>query len=420
MLGGRRVRAGIGTNLSQARVLSVAVVVALVLVWISPDARGATVLKLEKGRHGSFYAAGELLVSYESGATRQHVGEVVERSRARVEDEIPVADAQLLSFPAIKHEQSGHVRKEKLRKAKQALEKRPGVEHVDYNYLRQPYYEPNDTRYQIGAQWDLDSINAPEAWNKSLGKGVRVAVVDSGIDADHPDLKSKIALQKDLLNNDDLANDDVGHGTHVAGTIGAATNNGRGVAAVCPACKLLAAKVGNSTGIFDADIAQGIYWSVNNRASAINISIGGRAYSLALKHAVDYAWEHDVVVVASAGNEDTDAPSYPAAFGHVISVSATDRQNGKAEFSNYGPTIDVAAPGVEILSTVPGGGYELKQGTSMASPHVAALAGLLATGDLSAQEIRRRIERTATDIGPEGKDRFYGSGLINANKAVRR
>ena len=270
-------RSGRGISLLQASMLSVAVAIALVLVWLSPDARGATkAARIDGDPQGSLYAAGELLVSYEPEASRQRVGEVVERSRARVKEEISVADAQLLSFPAIKHEQSGRVREEKLRKAKKALQKRPGVKHVDYNYLRLPYYEANDPRFTNGAQWDLDSINAPEAWNKTLGNGVRVAVVDSGIDGDHPDLQSKIALQKDLLNNDDVANDDVGHGTHVAGTVGAATNNGRGVAAVCPGCKLLVAKVGNLNGIFDADIAQGIYWSVNNRASAINLSLGGR------------------------------------------------------------------------------------------------------------------------------------------------
>jgi len=405
----------------QASMLSVAVAIALVLVWLSPDARGATkAARIDGDPQGSLYAAGELLVSYEPEASRQRVGEVVERSRARVKEEISVADAQLLSFPAIKHEQSGRVREEKLRKAKKALQKRPGVMHVDYNYLRIPYDEPNDPRFPGRGQWGLRTIEAPAAWEKSLGNGVRVAVVDSGIDGDHPDLEGKIALQKDLLNNDAVANDDVGHGTHVAGTIGAATNNSRGVAAVCPGCKLQVAKVGNLDGIRDADIAQGIYWSANNRASAINISIAGPEYSWALKHAVDYAWEHDVVVVAAAGNGDTNAPNYPAAYGHVISVSATDRQNRRAEFSNYGKTVDVAAPGVGILSTFPDGNYETESGTSMASPHVAALAGLLATKDLSAPEIRRRIQRTTTDIGPEGKDRYYGWGLINANEAVRR
>ena len=124
--------------------------------------------------------------------------------------------------------------------------------------------------------------------------------------------------------------------------------------------------------------------------------------------------------MAAAGNENTDRPSYPAAYKHVISVSATDQQNKRARFSNYGTTVDVAAPGVEILSTVPGGRYGGKAGTSMASPHVAALAGLLAAQDRSAPEIRSRIERTAKDIGAGGKDRIYGRGLIDANRAVRR
>jgi thermitase len=418
------VRSGREINFLQAKVLLVAVVVALVVVWISPDARGATTAtRIDGDPQGGLYAAGELLVTYEPEASRQHVGEVVERSRARVKEEISVADAQLLSFPAIKHEQSGRVREVKLQEAKEALQKRPDVEHVDYNYLRTPYLEPNDPKFQSEKQWDLFRIEAPAAWNNTLGNGVRVAVVDTGIDGDHPDLESKIALQKDLVNNDADAEDDAdGHGTHVAGTIGAATNNSRGVAAVCPGCKLMVAKSGGGgeNGFTDADIAQGIYWSVNNRARAINLSLGSKGKSRVLEHAVDYAWDHGVVVVAAAGNENTARPRYPAAYKHVISVSATNQQNKRAPFSNYGSTVDVAAPGVEILSTVPGGRYGGKSGTSMASPHVAALAGLLATQRRSAREIRTQIERTAKDIGPRGRDQFYGRGLIDANRAVRR
>jgi thermitase len=418
------VRSGREINFLQAKVLLVAVVVALVVVWISPDARGATTAtRIDGDPQGGLYAAGELLVTYEPEASRQHVGEVVERSRARVKEEISVADAQLLSFPAIKHEQSGRVREVKLQEAKEALQKRPDVEHVDYNYLRTPYLEPNDPKFQSEKQWDLFRIEAPAAWNNTLGNGVRVAVVDTGIDGDHPDLESKIALQKDLVNNDADAEDDAdGHGTHVAGTIGAATNNSRGVAAVCPGCKLMVAKSGGGgeNGFTDADIAQGIYWSVNNRARVINLSVGGEEFSWALKHAVDYAWEHRVVVVAAAGNDDTARPSYPAAYGHAISVVATNKADRKSPFSNYGTTVDVAAPGVEIWSTVPGAGYDTKSGTSMASPHVAAVAGLLAAQDRSASEIRRRIQRTATDLGASGKDNKFGWGLINARKAVER
>jgi subtilisin family serine protease len=220
-----------------------------------------------------------------------------------------------------------------------------------------------------------------------------------------------------MVNNDNVAEDDGGHGTHVAGTVAAATNNGEGVAAVCPSCKLLVAKSGDENGSLTSDVVQGIYWSVDNRAKAINLSLGSYGNSRILEHAVNYAWKHGVVVVAAAGNDNTERPSYPAAYDKVISVAATDQADRKASFSNYGK-VDVAAPGVGILSTVPGGGYEAWDGTSMASPHVAALAGLLAAQGRTAPEIRRRIERTAVDLGADGKDKYYGWGRIDAQRAV--
>ena len=203
----------------------------------------------------------------------------------------------------------------------------------------------------------------------------------------------------------------------MAGTIGAVTDNGVGVAAVCPSCRLLVAKSGSARVLFDTDIVQGIYWSVDNRAKAINLSLGARADSRILKHAVNYAWAHNVVVVAAAGNENSSEPNYPAGYKNVISVAATNQADKKATFSNFGK-IDVAAPGVDIYSTVPGGDYGYKQGTSMASPHVAALAGLLASQGRSALEIRNRIQRTAVDLGAEGKDKYYGWGRIDADRAV--
>jgi thermitase len=293
------------------------------------------------------------------------------------------------------------------------------VKYVDYNYLRLPAYAPNDPRFVGGSQWNLHKIEAPAAWETELGRGAKVAVVDTGIAANHPDLKDKIAAQTDVVRDDNVAEDDRGgHGTHVAGTVAAATNNGKGVAAVCPSCKLLIAKSGDRTGLWDSDVVQGVYWSVDNRAKVINLSLGFAGESRILEDAVDYAWQHGVVVVAAAGNFDTDEPSYPAAYDKVISVAATDEADKRADFSNYGK-IDVAAPGVGILSTVPGADrYGVKDGTSMASPHVAALAGLLAAQGLTAPEIRRRIEKTAVDLGNAGKDRLYGWGRIDAQRAV--
>ena len=169
-------------------------------------------------------------------------------------------------------------------------------------------------------------------------------------------------------------------------------------------------------------MVQGIYWSVDNGAKAINLSLGSYSPSRIEEHAVNYAWQHGVVVVAAAGNEDTDRPSYPAAYDKVISVAATNGADARADFSNYGTTVDVAAPGVNILSTVPvstvPSGYVAWQGTSMASPHVAGLAGLLAAQGRSAPEIRKRIEKTAVDLGADGKDKYFGWGRIDAQRAV--
>ncbi len=251
-------------------------------------------------------------------------------------------------------------------------------------------------------------------------------MVDTGIDANHPDLKGKVIAQHDFVHNDGTANDTAGHGTHVAGTIAASTNNGVGVAGGCPRCRLLAARVLAKNGGYDSDIARGIVWSANNGARVINLSLGGAAYSTALKRAVDYAYNKGAVVVAAAGNTGNGTYHYPAAYPDVIAVAATDSADRRASFSSYGNWVDVAAPGVDILSTYPRWlesnfyepGYKFMEGTSMASPHVAALAGLLAAQGRSKSEIRFRLLSTADDIGPEGRDRYTGAGLIDAAKAV--
>jgi thermitase len=424
-LPGRRcLRGNEAIFLRHAHIVTAAMLIALLLLWFSPDARGVTAEpEVDKDPSGAPYAAGELLVTYEPEASERDVDEAIEESDARVEEELPAPDAQLLSFPEAQDETTEAARERELREAKEILERDPDVKYVDYNYLRLPAFAPNDPLFADGSLWNLDKIGAPVAWDTVLGGRAKVAVVDSGIVADHPDLTGKIAAQKDMVNNDNVAEDDsVGHGTHVAGTVAAATNNGEGVAAVCPSCKLLIAKSGDQNGLWDLDIVQGIYWSVDNRAKVINLSLGSYGNSRSMEHAVNYAWQHGVVVVAAAGNDATDEPFYPAAYDRVISVAATDQTDGIADsdgqddFSNYGK-IDVAAPGEDILSTVPGG-YDAWDGTSMASPHVAALAGLLAAQGRTAPEIRKRIQRTAFDLGDAGKDKYYGWGRINAQRAV--
>lgn len=370
------------------------------------------------GEEGKTYVAGELIVTYEEDTTGAAEDAVVEGVAGEVEEDIEGLDAEVVALPEIKGAAPGEAREDALRRARDELEKTPGVEAVDFNYVRELSVYPNDPRFRY--QWGFKKPGFQTAWNRVKGFGIKAAVVDSGIAGSHPDLRSRIAAQRDFVGvtEDGVAEDNVGHGTHVAGTVAAATNNGAGVAGGCPGCKLLVAKVGDDM-LQDGDIAEGITWSADNGARVINLSLGGPQDSTVLRTAVDYAYGKGAVVVAAAGNENTSLPSYPAAYPNVIAVSATNRFDRRAFFSNFGTYVDVAAPGVDIQSTVPGG-YDTFSGTSMASPHVSALAGLLAAQGLGKVEIRRRILRTATDLGPDGPDPLYGYGRINAELATRR
>lgn len=279
-------------------------------------------------------------------------------------------------------ERPGEAREDALEQARQDLENEPGVEEVDYDYIRKPTYTPNDGDFR--KQYGLKKARFPQVWGNDRGDdgdGVRIAVVDTGIDAKHPDLKRKISAQADFVDDDRVAeDDDVGHGTHVAGVAAAVTNNRTGIAGGCPDCKLLVARALTDEGGFDSNIAESIVWSADRGAKVINLSFGGPEPARVLKEAVNYAHKKGAVVVAAAGNTGEEIREYPAAYPRVIAVAATDARDRRASFSSAGRYVDVAAPGVDILSTVPGG-YASYSGTSFSSPRVAALAGLLAGFD---------------------------------------
>ena len=372
--------------------------------------------KLDETSQGAPYASGELIVIYKPGAPRRAVEASDDKVAAKTKEKVPEIRTRLLTFPKIKDEKVREVREKALERRKQALERDPTVEAVEYNYLSKPVAAPNDPSFD--KQWGLEKIEAPRAWEEARGEGARVAVVDSGIDQNHPDFRGQVAAQKDFINNDPVAEDQnpYSHGTHVAGTVAAVTDNGAGVASTCPDCQLLVAKVYKDRAL-DFDVADGIVWSADNGAEAINLSLGKPSESRFLKTAIDYASNRGSLVVAAAGNSNNRVKNYPAAYPNVIAVSATNRADEKAGFSTFGDWVDVAAPGDGILSTVRGG-YGYSSGTSMASPHVAGLAGILAGEGLPASKIRQRIESTAVDLGPRGKDPYYGHGRINARSAL--
>lgn len=371
----------------------------------------------DKGPGGPQVATGELLVTYKQNSPKNERAATVRQVGAKTEKSLPRIEAQLLSFPEIKNDRSRENREQALEKRKNALEKKSSVKAVDYNYLRKPSLTPNDPYFRGAPQYGLMKPNFPKAWDRVRGKTIRIAIVDTGIATAHPDFNGRIAVQKDFVNNDSIAEDDTGHGSHVAGTAGANTGNKTGVASGAFASSLIVAKALDAGGGFDSDIADAIIWSTYNGSHVINLSLGGPGDSQTLQNAINFARGKDNVVVAAAGNDSSNVKSYPAAYDNVIAVAATNRNDRPASFSNYGDWIELSAPGVNIVSTVPGG-YAYYSGTSMASPHVAALAALLRNQGLNSSEIRYWLRRTAVDFGPRGKDVYHGYGRIDAEKAI--
>ena len=406
----------------QLGVLLVSLLAALALLLASSAARGETPAgsAVDEDGSGAPYAAGELLVTYKEDVPQNTPESLDVEVETQVEETLPEVGAQVLEFPEIKDQTSGGGRERDLAQAKVDLEQDPAVESVEYNYLDHAFATPNDPRF--GDQWGLRKASFDDAWNRTRGKGAKIAIVDSGADTGHPDLRKKIADKRDLRNEDtpNSVKDYTGHGTHVAGIAAAATGNNTGVAGSCPACRLLIAKViGQDGSATVSDVAEGIIWSTKNGADVINLSLGSKSQSSTRKRAVEYAQKRGVVVVAAAGNYDDSDPVYPAAYGGVLGVTSTDRNDVRDFDYSRGNWVDVAAPGSDILSTVPSG-YANKTGTSIASPHVAGLAGLLASQHRSARNIKKRITSTAADLGQGGRDIYYGSGRINAYAATRR
>lgn len=302
----------------------------------------------------------------------------------------------------------------------------PEVAHAEEDTPVAASYLPNDPR--LGEQWALPKIEAMAAWDRSMGhEDVWIAVVDTGVDDLHPDGPTELLWGWDYANDDDDPWDDNGHGTHVAGIAAAATDNGLGMAGLCPGCTVLAIKVLAADGKgWNSDVADGIvyaaYWG--NRAgkrTVINVSLGGGCSS-AVAEAVAYAQGLGALVVAAAGNDGPMAPDCPAALSGVLAVTATDWNDVPAWFSQYG---DIAAPGVSILSTVPlwsvGGGeeaYEFWSGTSMASPVVAGAAGLVwsLAPSLSAAEVSGYLVENV-DV-PTGWNPAFGVGRLNLAAAL--
>lgn len=283
-------------------------------------------------------------------------------------------------------------------------------------------------------QYSLNLTNAIKAWDIQKGKkDTLIAVIDSGVDMTHPDLKDKIVKSYNVFSKDSKVRDDNGHGTHCAGIAAAAVGNGAGTAGVAPGCGLMPVQVLNSGGGgSDQTIADGVVWAADNGAKVMTMSLGLYKRSKVIEDALQYALDKDVLLCASAGNNNAEndpetAPHLPSTYPGVVEVAATDAKDQKASFSNWGKTVVVAAPGHQILSTVPtysnGTGktsYATMSGTSMASPFAAGVAGLIRSQhpEWNREQVRKAMEAAVTDLGDKGFDQYFGHGRVDALKAV--
>ncbi len=294
--------------------------------------------------------------------------------------------------------------------------------YAEVDEVRRAYDQPNDPYY--GQQWQYGAISAEGGWDVTHGSGsVTIAVIDTGIDYDHPDLSGKVLSGRNYVDGSYDPYDDNGHGTHVAGLAAAMTDNGVGVAGVDWSARILPLKVLDSSGSgYDSDIASAIRYAADSGAEVINMSLGSSSSSYTLLSAVTYAYGKGVTIVAAAGNDGTSSVSYPAAYSGVIAVGAIDSSGSRADFSNYGSKLDLMAPGVSVLSTYANGAYQKMSGTSMASPIVAGAACMVlaAFPDYAGKpdDVAAKLTSTATDMGTPGFDTGYGYGKLNLNAAV--
>ncbi len=300
------------------------------------------------------------------------------------------------------------------------------TEYIEPNYEYQKLEVPNDPEYR--KQWNFRHINVESAWDQTKGEGITIAVIDTGV-TQVPDLKlTKFVPGYDFVNDRENAEDDNGHGTHVAGVIAQSTNNGYGVAGIAHLAKIMPLKVLTAEGGGTvADIAEAIKFAADNNADVINLSLGGGGASRLLEEAITYAYNKGVVIVAAAGNENLNAASYPARYPKVIGVAATDFEDAKAPYSNYGAGVDLAAPGGSETNKIlqntidPSTGESVFvgfQGTSMAAPHVSGVAALLkASGIEQPAEILNLLKKSAR---PEKEDllNYFGAGHLDAGAAV--
>jgi len=388
------------------------------IVWASTLAQPARLMPVAyDAERDAYYVADELVVGLEPHAPTALASEVM-LWVGQVREKVAPLGASVLRLNRAMDSDS-------VRTLLRAL---PGVRYVERNYL---VFACNDP--MLAQQWGLARIQASQAWAiASPQRTVYIAIIDTGIDANHPDLSRRMRRYNDgsvygyntQLNNANT-HDHHGHGTHCAGIAAAHTNNGVGIAGVAGVApvQIMPLKVLNDQGFGTiSDVARGITWAADNGAHVLSLSLGSNAGTQQLADAVNYAWNRGCLVVAAAGNNGIPAPFYPAYYENALAVAASDPNDRLTDFSQYGAWVDIAAPGSSVLSTVPGNRYEAWSGTSMACPHVAGAAALIwsCAPSLTNQQLRLALENNADPVQPFWSGGIgEGKGRLNLLRALQ-
>ena len=351
------------------------------------------------------WAKGRVIVMPKPGLSAEKMAKMLHGGKAR---KIGGSNLHVVELPANASE-----------KAVAALMKHnPHFEFAELDYEVKPAVTPNDPYF--GSAWHLPKIGAPTAWDASQGTGVTIAILDSGVDAAHPDLSSKLVPGWNFYDNNSNTADVYGHGTKVAGAAAAATNNGAGVSAVAGQAKIMPIRVTSTSGSgYSSMIANGIIYAADRGVRLANVSFANQPIRTAVVSASQYMKDKGGLVFVSAGNNGIDEGFAPTSA--MVPVSATDGSDAKTSWSSFGSYVMLAAPGAGIYSTSNGGGYGAVSGTSFASPVSAGVAALVmaANPKLSSTEVEKILFSTALDLGASGKDSYYGHGRVDAAKAVQ-
>ncbi len=298
------------------------------------------------------------------------------------------------------------------------LVRNPHVQFAEVDTLVEPDATVSDPGFS--SEWHLSKISAPAAWDTSVGSGITIAILDTGVDGTHPDLAPHLVAGWNFYDNNSNTSDVYGHGTAVAGAAAAAMNNGIGVAGVAGNANIMPVRISDPSGYaLWSTIAQGLTWAADHGARVANISYSVAGSNTVIS-AANYFRSKGGVVAVSAGNTGAAASTSPTSS--MLVVAATDSSDVRASFSTYGSFVSIAAPGVSIYTTANGGGYRYASGTSFSSPIVAGAAALILSRrpDYSPAQVDAALKGTATDLGAAGYDTYYGAGRVNAAAAVQQ